>query len=313
MPAETIDPRAFEALIAPYSAELHAHCYRLLGSLADADDALQDTLLGAFRGYAGFEGRSSLRAWLYRIATNASLQLIAHRPRKLLPVEHGPATAPGAPLEPMLLEPIWIEPYPTDPHASYEAREQLELAFVAALQHLPATQRAALILCEVVGLSAAEAAEALETTPASINSALQRAREVLARRVPEESQQATLRALGDAAQRELVTRMADAWGRSDVDAIVALLAHDARFTMPPIPSWFDGPEDIARFLRERVFETAWRAVPTLASGQLAMALYQGPDFKLGALNVMTLRGDRVLEMTGFLDPKVHARFFSPHR
>jgi RNA polymerase sigma-70 factor (ECF subfamily) len=305
---EPIDPRAFERLIAPYSGELHAHCYRMLGSLQDADDALQETLIGAFRGYAGFEGRASLRGWLYAIATNACLQLIARRPRRWLAAEYRAATPPSAPLEEPLLEPVFLEPYPSDPHASYEARERVELAFIAALQHLPATQRAALVLCEVVGLSADEAASALETTEASINSALQRARETLKNRLPEESQQSTLRALGDEAQRALVQRLTEAWNRSDVDAIVALLAHDARFTMPPIPNWFYGPEDIAAFLRERVFATAWRAVPTIANAQLALALYQGPDFKLGALQVLTLRYDRVLEMTGFLDPNVKAFF-----
>ena len=299
---------AFEALVAPYRSELHAHCYRMLGSVHDADDALQDALLGAWRGLAGFEGRSSLRSWLYQIATNACLQLIARQPRRLLATEYRPAAAPDVEMAAPVLEPIWIEPYPHEPSARYEELERVELAFVAALQHLPATQRAALILCEVLELSAAEAAELLATSVASITSALQRARASVAERIPARSQQATLRELGEPAQRELVRAFVDAWHRSDADALVALLAKDARFSMPPIPLWFAGTADIRRFLADRVFATQWRLVPVRASGQLAFACYQGPDFAPGALCVVTLRGSEIAEMTGFLDPAVHARF-----
>ena len=150
-----LEATEFELQAAPFRAELHAHCYRMLGSLQDADDALQDALLGAWRGYAGFEGRSSLRAWLYRIATNACLQLIAQRPKRLLSSDHVAATEDAPNIEAPLLEPIWLEPYPDNPEASYEQRESVELAFVAALQHLPGTQRAVLILREVVGFDAA--------------------------------------------------------------------------------------------------------------------------------------------------------------
>ncbi|MEX2207430.1 MAG: RNA polymerase subunit sigma-70 [Myxococcota bacterium] len=299
----------FDALIAPYRAELHAHCYRMLGSVHDADDALQEALLGAFRGFAGFESRSSLRSWLYKIATNACLQRIAKRPKRVLAVDHREAAALGPEIE---IEPPeegvpWLEPYPDDPHASYERRESVELAFVAALQHLPASQRAALILCEVLGFTAAEVAALLETTTASVNSALQRARASLAKRVPSVSQQATLRALGEQRQRALVAAFVEAWARADVDAILALLVDDARFSMPPIPTWFAGREAIRRFMTERMFATAWRLVPTRASGQLAFACYQGPEFRLGALNVVTLRGARIAELTAFLDPALYAR------
>jgi len=296
----------FGALVAPYRAELHAHCYRMLGSVHDADDALQDALLGAWRGFAGFEGRSSLRSWLYRIATNACLQRIAKRPKRVLAVEHREAAA-GVEIEPPVESVAWLEPYPDDPEASYERRESVELAFVAALQHVPATQRAALILCEVLGFSAAEVAALLETTIASVNSALQRARASLAQRVPKPSQQATLRELGDDRQRVLVTSFVEAWARADVDAILALLVDDARFSMPPIPTWFAGRAAIGRFMSERMFATAWRLVPTRASGQLAFACYQGPEFRLGALNVLTLRGAKIAELTAFLDPAIHAR------
>jgi RNA polymerase sigma-70 factor (ECF subfamily) len=303
---------SFEELVAPFRAELHAHCYRMLGSVHDADDALQDALVGAWRGLKGFEGRGSLRSWLYRITTNACLQLIAQRPRRLLSADYGPA-ASGVDVDRFVEGPVWIEPYPDDPQASYEQREGVELAFVAALQHLPATQRAVLILREVLDMAAAEVAGVLDTTVASVNSTLQRARKSVEERVPSRSQQATLRDLGEEAQRELVASFMSAWERADVDAILAMLARDARFTMPPIPTWFDGPDHVRRFMSERMFATAWRLRPLRASGQLAFACYQGPDFKLGALNVITLRERRIVEMTGFLDPAVHARFGLPRQ
>jgi len=311
--AVKIEEREFEQLVAPHRGELHALCYRMLGSVADADDALQEALLGAWRGFAGFEGRSALRSWLYRIATNACFQLLAARPRRHLPFDHGAATKGQGALEPSIEGPLWLEPYPDDPEASFELRESVELAFVAALQHLPPTQRAALILREVVGLSALEVAELLDTTAPSIESALQRARQALAQRVPAQTQQATLRDLGQAAERELVTRFVNAWESGDPQALLGLLTEDARFGMPPIPSWFDGRADVVRFFAERVFATPWRLRPLRASGQLAFACYQGPDFRLGALNVITLRGAAISELTGFLDPALHGRFLLPER
>lgn len=303
---------AFEQLIAPLRAELHAHCYRMLGSVHDADDALQDTLLGAWRGFEGFEGRGSLRGWLFTSATHACLALIATRPKRLLADDFG-AAATGTDLAALVMEPVWIEPYPDDPAMRYEQLESVELAFVAALQHLPATQRAALLLRDVLGFSAEEAALALDTTTASITSALQRGRASIAERVPSRSQQATLRDLGEASQRALVSAYVDAWSRRDVDAILAMLSQDAKFTMPPIPTWFDGIASVERFLRERIFATAWRLEPLRASGQLAFACYQGPDFRLGALQLITLRDGQIVELTGFLDPEVHRRFLLPDR
>ena len=306
-----MDRAEFEASVARHRAELHAHCYRMLGSVHDADDALQDALLGAWKGRAGFEGRSSLRAWLYRIATNACLQLIARRPQRRMPPELRPAAAPDVDVAPPDGEVPWLEPYPDDPAATYEQRESVELAFIAALQQLPGTQRAVLILCEVLGFAAAEAAEMLATTPASVHSALERARAKLATQVPARSQQATLRDLGDADQRALVAAFVDAWARRDAAAIAAMLARDARFTMPPIPSWFAGRDAIAEFFARQVFATPWHLIPLRASGQLAFACYQGPGFRLGALNIVTLAGREITELTGFLDPAVHARFGIP--
>jgi Sigma-70, region 4/SnoaL-like domain len=191
----------------------------------------------------------------------------------------------------------------------------VELAFVAALQQLPATQRAVLLLREVLAFSAAEVATLLDTTVAAVNSALQRARKGLDQRVDGESQQATLRALGERGRRELVEAFVAAWERADVPAILDLLVEDARFSMPPLPRWLDGREAIGRFMTERMFATPWRLVPISASGQMAFACYQGnpddPRFRLGALNVLTLRGGRIVEMTAFLDPAVHERFGLP--
>src|SRR5437879_5577928 len=221
------DQDAYGRLVEPYRAQLHAHCYRMLGSVHDAEDALQEALLRAWRGLSRFEGRSSLRSWLYTIATNTCLTAIERRPKRVLPIDYGPATDPHvAPGEP-IVESVWLEPYPDEtlgledgyaaPEASYEQREGVELAFVAALQHLPANQRAVLILREVLGFSAKEVAETLETTVASVNSALQRARKAVDERTPEQSQQATLRALGDQGVSELVEAYVDAWEQGDVE------------------------------------------------------------------------------------------------
>src|ERR1700761_6254955 len=194
------DEDAFAGLIAPYRGELHAHCYRMLGSVHDAEDAMQDTLLRAWRALRRFEGRSSLRSWLYTIATNTCLDLIGKRPQRTLPIDRGPAADPAAGTGTPLAESVWIDPYPDEvlgieagfasPDAVYDRRESIELAFIAALQHLPATQRAVLILREVLGFSAREVAETLDTTIASVNSALQRARAAVSERAPDPSSQA---------------------------------------------------------------------------------------------------------------------------
>jgi RNA polymerase sigma-70 factor, ECF subfamily len=310
------DEGAYRDLVEPHRAELHAHCYRMLGSVHDAEDALQEALLRAWRGLAKFEGRSSLRSWLYRIATNASLDAIARRPKRVLPVDYDPAADPhDGPGEP-LVEPVWIEPYPDErlgvedgfaaPEARYEQREAVELAFIAALQLLPPRQRAALILREVLGFSAREVAESLETTVASVNSALQRARKTVEERLPEQSQQATLRALGDDGLREVVDGYVDAWQRGDVEAVVGMLTQDASFAMPPLRTWFGGRDAIAVFLAGWPLsgEWRWRPVRVRASGQVALAFYSWDDEEESylpfALNVLTLRGTQISEVTAFI-------------
>jgi RNA polymerase sigma-70 factor, ECF subfamily len=307
---------AFRRLVEPHRKELHAHCYRMLGSVHDADDALQDALLRAWRGLAKFDGRSSLRSWLYRITTNTCLDLISRRPKRVLPIDHGPAADPGDDLGEPLIESVWVEPYADEmlgledgyssPEARYERRESVELAFIVALQHLPATQRVALILRDVLGFSAREAAETLETTVASVNGALRRARKAAAERLTAQSQQVALRALGDDGLGKLVKRYVDAWEQGDVDAILAMLVEDATFTMPPLPTWYRGHQAIALFLTRYALRDRWRLVPARANGQLAFACYawdaETESHTALSLDVLTLEGTRATEVTSFVTP-----------
>ncbi|MGH3040529.1 MAG: sigma-70 family RNA polymerase sigma factor [Gaiellaceae bacterium] len=318
------DEHAFRGLVEPHQGELQAHCYRMLGSLHDAEDALQDALLRAWRGLPRMEGRGSLRSWLYRIATNACLDAIARRPKRVLPVDYGPpADADDDSGRP--LEALWVEPYPDErldngyaaPEARYEQREAVELAFIAALQHLPGRQRAALILRDVLGFSAKEAAEALESTPASVNSALQRARKTVDDRLPEQSQQATMRALGDESLREIVRRFADAFESGEVGAILDMLADDAAFTMPPYASWQQGREAIAdSWLMPSGPNPRFLVRATSASGQPALGVYRlDPEtetYLAIALDVLTLDGARIAEITAFRTPAIFARFGLPN-
>jgi RNA polymerase sigma-70 factor (ECF subfamily) len=314
------DEDAYRRLVEPRHAELHAHCYRMLGSVHDAEDSLQEALLRAWRGLPRFEDRSSLRAWLYKISTNTCLDELARRPKRVLPIDYGPSAdphdSPGAPL----VESVWIEPYPdaglaegrAAPEARYELRESVELAFVAALQHLPATQRAVLILREVLGFSAQEVADTLETTVASVNSALQRARKAVDERLPDQSQQATLRSLGDERIRELVQSYMEALERGDVDALVAMLSEEAAWSMPPLPRWYRGEEAIAAFLAEYPCRERWRHVPSHANGQVAVGCYlwdpERETYAAAVLDVLTLRGSRIAQVTAFLAPWLYGRF-----
>ena len=304
------DEDAFRRLVEPYRRELHAHCYRMLGSVHDAEDALQDALLRAWRGLARLEDRSSLRAWLYRISTNTCLDLIARRPKRVLPIDYGPS---GAGDEPPL-ESIWVEPYP-DEQLGLEQRESVELAFIAALQHLPARQRAALILRDVLGFSARETAEALETTVASANGLLSRARRAADERLPEQSQQATLSALGDERLREVVEGYTRAFEEGDIDAVVAMLAEDATWSMPPTPTWFRGVDEIVPFLEAGPIQTRWRHVTGHANGQPAVGCYAWDDgrrlYAATVIDVLTLRGDRISAITAFVDAGLFARFGMP--
>jgi RNA polymerase sigma-70 factor (ECF subfamily) len=310
------DEAAYQGLVELYRSELHAHCYRMLGSVHDAEDALQEALLRAWRGLPKFEGRSSLRSWLYRIATNTCLNVIERRPKRVLPIDYGPPADPhDGPGEP-LIESVWVEPYPDEklgledglaaPEARYEQRESVELAFIAALQNLPANQRAVLILREVLGFSAKEVADALDTTTASVNSALQRARASVDERLPEQSQQATLRSLGDERLTEVVDGYVDAWQRGDVEAVVAMLSEDASFTMPPLRTWFSGRDGIRTFLAGWPLSGQWRWWPlqVTANGQPALAFYSWDEdegcYMPFALNVLTIKGEQISDVTAFI-------------
>ena len=321
------DEDAFRRIVEDHRTELHAHCYRMLGSLHDAEDALQDTLLRAWRGLPSFGRRSSLRTWLHRIATNACLDAIARRPKRVLPIDYGPsAGAPTTDFGPPLIESVWVEPYPNEtlglpdgyaaPEARYEQREAVELAFIAALQHLPARQRAVLILREVLGFSAREVGEALGTSVASVNSALQRARKTVHERTPERSQQATLRSLGDERVRELIEAYVNAWGNGDIDALRSLLAEDAVLSMPPWASWWRGRETLAAFAKAGVDACPQtRAVPTRANGQPAVAYYaleqETARYVASAIDVLTFDGALIAEITAFVTPEIFRHFGLP--
>src|SRR3954464_1142271 len=321
---------AYRRLVEPHRSELHAHCYRMLGSVQDAEDALQEALVRAWKGLDRFEGRSSLRSWLYRIATNTSLDAIEKRPKRILPIDYGPPTDPHDGVGEPLVESVWIEPFPDEtlgiedgyasPDARYEQRESVELAFVAALQLLPANQRAVLILREVLGFSAQEPAETLDTSVASVNSALQRARATIEKRLPEQSQQETLRSLGDEHLREIVEQYADAWERNDVDTVVSMLADDVAFTMPPMARWFQGIDGVRGFLEKwsMLPDWGWKGIPVSANGQAAIAFYSWDEEQQArvpfAVNVLTFEGEKIKEVDAFIlrgsqdpDPEVQAR------
>jgi RNA polymerase sigma-70 factor, ECF subfamily len=314
------DEAAFVALVRPCRAELHAHCYRMLASPDDADDAVQEALLRAWKALPRFEARSSVRTWLFTIATNTALDVGSARARRELPVNLDAAEAPQT-------EIAWIGPYPTgnaqDPEATYAARETIELAYVAALQFLPSHQRAVFILRDVLGFRATEVAEMLDTTVAAANSLLQRARATVAERAPRRSQFEELASVGDAGLVDLASRYARAIEGADIDTLLSLLTEDATWAMPPHPKWFRGHVDISRFLREDVFPERWRHATTTANGQLAVAGYifeaATETFVAVALDVLELRGRQICSVTGFLvseesdSLKLFGRFGLPER
>jgi len=289
----------------------------MLGSVFDADDALQETLVRAWRGAAGLREQGSARSWLYTIATNVCLTELERRKRRVLPHDFSPAAEPTTPPGQPAVESTWIEPYPDEalglpagraaPDASYEQREAVELAFVAAAQHLAANQRAVLMLREVLGFSAQETADMLDTSVPSVNSALQRARAAVEERVPERTQQTTLRALGDQTLRKLIDRYVDAWERCDVTAFAGLLAEDATFAMPPLATWYTPRDTIVTWASHSAMSGAWRwrAVVTTANGQPALAFYAWDEGEAAylpfALNILSLSdGGLVSDVTAFI-------------
>lgn len=300
----------FVRLVEEHRDELTAHCYRMLGSFHDAEDAVQETFARAWQSRDRYEDRGALRAWLHRIATNRCLTMIEGRGRRReLPTDLTPGAAPVA-------ETAWLGPYPgrrsvtveqRDPAQRLVESEHLELAFVAALQRLSGRQRAVLLLREVLGYPAAEVADLLGTSVTAVNSALQRARRVVDALRPTGSQQVELSGLGDEKVRELARRYVTAWERGDVDAILAMLTDDARYSMPPLPQWYEGHDAIRQFLLDGPLSVRWRLVPTYANGQLAFGTYlwspEASVFTAAALDVVALRGDRIAEVVSFLTPE----------
>ncbi|WP_130345053.1 sigma-70 family RNA polymerase sigma factor [Herbihabitans rhizosphaerae] len=319
------DDAAFTRLVEPLRRELHAHCYRMLGSTHDADDALQDALLRAWRGLARFEGRSSLRSWLYTVATRTCLDSVERRGRRALPVDLSPASERTVMSDAPLTEVAWLGPYPdaglaagpAAPEARYEQREAVELAFVAALQHLPGNQRAVLLLFEVLGFSAAEIAETMKTSTTSVNSALARARKVLAKRVPPGTQQQSLRKIEDERLKEIVGEFTSAMERGDADALVALLTEDVTWSMPPLPHWYTGLDAVTDFLVKVPLGScgSWRHITTSANGQPAVAGYlraEDDGEHVGwAIDVLTLRDGRISEVTSFIGREHFVAFGLP--
>jgi RNA polymerase sigma-70 factor, ECF subfamily len=322
------DEDAFRELAEPYRRELQLHCYRMLGSVQDAEDMVQETLLAAWRGFERYEGRASLRTWLYRIATNRCLNALRDRGRRPRSLGATPDLPPNPPKPTRQVEPSWLQPYPDalleslpdaapGPEARHEAREAISLAFVAGLQHLPARQRAVLVLRDVLGFRAAEVADMLDTSAASVNNALQRARAAFETRLPAgDRERAPLPS--SAGERELVGRFVDAFENGDVDRIVALLTDDARLTMPPLPLEYQGPATIGRFLSsvpaggklER-----FRLVATRANAQPAFGFYlpdpRSPVVHASGVMVLTLEGDRIGAITAFHDTSVFPHFGLP--
>jgi RNA polymerase sigma-70 factor (ECF subfamily) len=317
------DQDAFRQLVEPYRSELHLHCYRILGSIQDAEDALQETLLAAWQGLKGFERRSSVRTWLYSVATNRALNALRAAKR-------GPRAELSMPPNVSLpeptrrIEPVWLEPYPDSlldpdlegppgPEARYEAKESISLAFVTALQLLPARQRAVLILRDVLGFRAAEVAEMLDSSVESVTSALKRARATLESR-PRDLEAASPEP-DSPVEREMVGRLASAFEANDIDGIVALLADDVRLAMPPLPLEYVGREEARRFYAVVSARPGRRRlVQTRANGQPALAFYsqdvEGGDFVATSLTVVTIAGDRFVALDRF-DAGVFRHFGLP--
>jgi RNA polymerase sigma-70 factor (ECF subfamily) len=318
------DEAAFAALTEPYRRQLHVHCYRMLGSFDEAEDLVQETLLRAWRARAGFEGRSTIRTWLYRIATNACLDILESRSRRLVSAEGTRDDEPNAV--------NWLQPYPdrlldqiassdAEPDALTIARETIELAYLAAIQYLPPRQRAILILRDALGWSAKETANLLDDSVASVNSALHRARSLIRKRLPQRRLEWSATATPTSAERKLLQSYMDATDRSDVAGLTALLREEVRLTMPPFPTWFQGREQIATAFAlstdpaSPAYLGQFRTVATAANRQPAVAAYTrrpgDSAYRALGLDVLRVAGDRVIEITRFVNADLFAAFGLP--
>jgi RNA polymerase sigma-70 factor (ECF subfamily) len=315
------DEAAFRHLVGPYRRELRAYCYRMAGSLDDADDLLQESLVRAWRGLSSFEGRASFRTWLYRVAWSCCVDVLQSKPMRKLTVDHGPPAQPDDPI-PAPDGSTWIGPCPASlyadgapsPEARYSTRESVALAFLAALQLLPPKQRATLLACDVLGWSAPECAEMLGSTVASVTSSLQRARETIETR----SDGWRPKVPAEAVTRELLAKYVQAWERADVPALVSLLHEEATLAMPPMAFWLLGPRAIGQSIGAMVLTPEARGrfvlVETEANGSPAFAAYarqQGGGFAPVALHVIAFADDRIAAMTAFLDPALFGKLDLP--
>jgi RNA polymerase sigma-70 factor (ECF subfamily) len=312
------DETTFAGLVARHRGELRVHCYRMLGSFDEAEDLVQETVLRAWKGLAGFDGRAELRTWLYRIATNACLDALERRSRRLLPQDLAGPFDPRTSAAPRLDLP-WLQPFPdaSSPDEQVVARETLELAFLAAIQHLPPRQRAALILRDVLGWPAADTADLLASSVASVNSSLQRARATMRERLPRHRQDWTA-VSPTTEERAVLRRYMDALARADLDAVANLLAEDVRAAMPPYPNWYSGRDAVLATLATSwdpdspAYVGRFRAVPTRANGGPALATYlRGPGervYAACAIVVPRVEGDRIAELVAFHDPGLFPAF-----
>jgi RNA polymerase sigma-70 factor (ECF subfamily) len=327
------NPQHFEELTEPYRRELQVHCYRILGSLQEAEDMVQETMLKAWKRLETFEGRSSLRAWLYKIATNTCLDFIDQkRTRRLLPLEVFPAADPNAQILPPVPEVTWLEPYPDewlddrsalDPEARYTNRESISLAFLTALQVLPPRQRAVLILCDVLDFAAREAAEVLEMSVSAISSILHRARKTLSQRYQGKAGDISAGPTDERSQW-LLNHFVEAWESADVNGLVALLKEDAVLAMPPSPSWYKGRANIGVFVAATVFADSgmfhgkasgrWRLLGSRANGAPAFAIYERTDadgYQSFGMHVLEHDSEGFSQIISFIDPSLPTRFGLP--
>jgi RNA polymerase sigma-70 factor (ECF subfamily) len=307
------DQTAFRDLVDPHRRGLLAHCYRMCGSIQEAEDVVQEAMLRAFSRLETFEGRSSFRGWIYRIATNAALDSLRRTKPRTLPALYGPPAEPEAPLSAPVTEPVWLEPFPDallpdevpSPDALLTQKESVRFAFLQALQRLPATQRAAVLLKDVIGASAAEIAELLETSVPAVNSLIERARDTLSGAPPPKRP--------GPGELEVVEAYVRAFESADVDALVTLLREDAALSMPPVPSWYEGRHAIGEWLRQNVLSPdaagRFRGEVTRANGTVAAAL-RGPDGALVGVHVVSVESGQIADVVAFLDPAV-LRYFEP--
>jgi RNA polymerase sigma-70 factor (ECF subfamily) len=327
MNLRAVDRSEFGALVEPYRRELQAHCYRLLGSVQDAEDMVQETFLRAWRRRETFAGRASFRAWLYKIATNACLDALDKRPRRVVPITRQAVSTLNEPIPPAITEPIWLEPYPDDllaaddanPEGYVVARENISLAFIAALHLLPPRQRAILILRDVLDWQANEVADLLNLTVPAVKSALHRARTTLAKYDPNVGfESLAAAALDDSTQTQL-DHYVRAWEMADIGALLALLKDEATFSMPPIPSWYRGRATIGGLVAKTVFSDdasgRWRLLPTRANRQIAFGLYRHDPERGGhqayGIQVLTFTDGLIADITTFRVPALFPYFKLP--